>query len=71
MLLLGLCQETSERMIDAVKVSRENVVCEIEKLGRVIKVCIIFSVCFPFSFFPPSQELPIQWPDLRETSSHL
>ena len=48
-------------------------VCEIEKLGRVIRVCIFFfSVYIPFIFLSASQELPIQRPGgLRETSSHL
>ena len=53
-LLLGMYGEASVLMIDSVKetVSGKNVVCEIEKLGRVIRVCIYFFlfICM-FSIF--------------------
>ena len=74
-LLLGLCGETSERMIDArsEKVSGENVVCEIEKLGRVMSVCIFsfflfFSVCFTLFLFSLTGDADTK-ADLRKTSS--
>ena len=38
------------------------------ELRRVFSVCNFSFVCFPFfSFFFPSQELPIQRPDLKDT----
>ena len=53
------------------RVSGENV-CVIEKLGRVIRVCIFFLFLCAFHFFSfLPQELSIQRSDLRETSMIL
>ena len=70
MLLVGLCRETSTRMTDVVKEFLEKMWYARSRNYSIYLEYALFSVCFPFFFFFPSQELLIQRPDLRETSCH-